>query len=277
MEAVKPVVFLCDDHRAWQAEKLALLSSQPWGVGRVVHEMEREVAVAVVSAKWLSARRSCEALFVLARAGSVRVVSFEWVSASLERGALAPPHVFALREQPALESAQRGASTLLRGLVVLVSRQLPTTTATTTATAATTATATTAAAATTSSSIVNITPTAHPSLSSSAADSLRRGVALSYWDAILLALLHGATVQDIVGLPIPAHRGFSAADLPQQPPPFDGRMSQVRVLVPSTDAVSALGHSIYSSLSLRPILIDWLVVCIQKQVVEKTDRYEVYA
>ena len=98
---------------------------------------------------------------------------------------------------------------------------------------------------------------------------------LTYLDAVVLALLHGAHVPDLLNLPVPSHRGFSAADGRAE---AEGKAtsSSIRVLVPSTDSVSGLGMDIYSSKSVRPLLIDWLVASIQKQAVQPTDRFVIF-
>jgi hypothetical protein len=253
MEAVK-TVFLCDEHRPWQVERAEQLVRDGL-IARVCEEMCRDVNVVVATSKWVSLRRSVECLFVLARSAHVQVVSFDWILACLESGSLVGMSRYVIVDA-SLDAAKRGAHRLLENITVVVSRQMP------------------------QQCVVNIPVPGTPEPLRSRSSGGTSKICVTYSDATLLALLHGARVVDGLNLPIPSHRGFSQADVGfQEPaPPLRGeKRGLVCVLVPNTDSVSSLGLDIYSSVSLRPVLIEWLISCIQKQSLLSTDRFEVYA
>ena len=229
--------------KPWHAERVGVFSR----LVRVVSRMERCVSVVVASPSWLSARRSADAL--LATVCAAETVSFDWVLACLDRGALVAPRSFLVPPDSVRSAALAGGGALLAGRLLVLSRQLDDTT---------------------------LSAPSSSSTTSSSSSSLRSGprLTLSFRDAALLAALHGARVVDPLGLAVPSHRGFSAADMPPQSRPASEMTCHV--LVASGEAVSRLGMDVYESAGVRPVLMDWLVASIQSQTVAAIDKFEVY-
>ena len=232
-------------------ERLRVEQAMRWMV-----KFERGVTHVVCGERWLREKKSgVESLYVLAEAASLCLVAPEWVLKSLEEGSPADESLFAVRDTT-FETARLNATSLLAGNLCVCSGGMR------------------------EVQIATISERAF--LRKSGGGATNAQLSLDRCDVVVLAALHGARVLSPSGLPSALSgflwRGYAMAHLLERcVPPTGGQPPVVRVFVPSTNSVSKLGVQIYQEkLSLRPLLVDWLITSVQSQRLADPVQFEVY-